>query len=637
MLPATTRPIASWLGSGRRVVVLGAVLAVLTLSVYLQAGNHPFLAFDDKVYVTENPHVSGGLTGTNVLWALTSVDVFNWHPLTWLSHMSDVELYGMDPRGHHLTNVGLHAVSAVLLLVLLFRITGGVWQSFFVAALFALHPLHVESVAWVAERKDVLSALFWMLSLLFYAAYAARRGTDSRGEGRGTGSCEASPLGPYLGSLLCFMLGLMSKPMLVTLPLVMLLVDLWPLGRLRLDAREPGEAGWPGRAMLLIREKIPFFVCSLGSGIVTIYAQHTGGATRSLVAVPFLLRVENALTAYLSYLGKIFWPRDLAILYPYPSAIPLWQAAAALLLLGAVSAAALRYARRYPFLATGWFWYLVTLLPVIGILQVGDQSMADRYSYLPSIGISIMIAWGVPELVAGWKQGRVLLALAACGVLVALTALTWHQLGYWRDGITLYRHTLQVTSANPIITYNLGVAHAELGDLDAAMESYREVLRMQPAEVKALNNLGMAFAARGDWGGAIRTYREGLRSNPGNAPLHFNLGIALAATGDLEGALGQYREAVRISPEDLGPHNNMGIILARRGDLAAALGEFRQAVRINPEDFESRSNLGRALADKGDLDAAIGEFRQALQLRPNAPQARSNLEEALARRGGVGR
>lgn len=368
----------------------------MTLATYWQVGSHEFLNYDDPDYVTENPHIVGGITLSNVLWAFSSSYAANWHPVTWLSHMVDLQLYGMNPCGHHLTSLFIHTLSTVLLFLLLFRLTQAKWQSSFVAALFALHPMHVESVAWVAERKDVLCALFWFLTLLAYRANVVRRRPAL-----------------YLLTLFFFVLGLMSKPMMVTVPLVMLLLDYWPLSRYGSCDLTTVDRQRPATLRLLganVREKIPFFVCSFFSSAVTIFAQHKGGATGSFdtVRTHFGTCIENVVVGYVRYLSKTFWPKDLAIFYPFSLSISPWQVAYSLVILGSVTAAVIWGGRKYPFLIVGWSWFLITLLPVIGIVQVGSQSMADRYSYLPLVGLFIMVAWGGGRQLPGglpWGSG----------------------------------------------------------------------------------------------------------------------------------------------------------------------------------------------------------------------------------------
>ena len=515
-------------------------LVVVTFAIYVQVGNHQFLNFDDNLYVTDNPHVSSGISGKNIAWAFSSVDAANWHPVTWLSHMIDAQLYGMNPRGHHLSNVIIHAASSLLLLLFLFRLTGSLWRSSFVAALFALHPLHVESVAWVAERKDVLSGFFWFLTLLLYFEFVTKR----------------KPV-LYLLTLLSFMFGLMSKPMLVTLPIVMLLLDFWPLDRYK--SEEQGVRQLSGRASSLILEKIPFFVCSLLSGLITIYAQHTGGA---VTATPIYLRIENALIAYVTYVFKTLWPHDLAVYYPMPLSFPLLQVIGSLLVLLFLSVTVIRVGRRYSYLTVGWFWFLITLLPVIGLIHVGGQSIADRYMYIPVIGLFIMVAWGMPDLARGVPYREKVLAIIAGAFIVASAAVTWHQIGYWRDSISLYRHTLQVTSGNAFIHHNLGVALAEKGGLDEA----------------------------------IREYREALFIKPNYADAHNNLGIALARKGFLDAAIFEFQETIRIQPDYVDAHNNLGITFARKGDWDGAIRAYQAALRVNPGFMKARDNLESALA-----------------------------------------
>jgi len=460
----------------RNLCLICIVLAGIVLAVYWHVINHQFLSYDDNVYVVNNPHVSSGITCKNIVWAFTSYYAANWHPITWLSHMADVQLYGMDPRGHHVTNVVIHALSSVILLLFLFRSTGSLWRSSFVAALFALHPLHVESVAWVAERKDVLCAFFGFFSLLLYSEYVTRRKPAL-----------------YFLSLLSFIFGLLSKPMLVTLPVIMLLMDYWPLDRYSHEVQGQGMKHFSAKALLLIKDKLIFIFCSIMSAAITIYVQGTSGAIRSFDVIPFGNRVENALIAYVKYIGKTLWPLDLAVLYPMPLNLPLWEVLTSLAILLIVSSAIILSGRRHHYLVVGWLWFLVTLLPVIGFIQVGTQSMADRYSYIPIIGFFIMVTWGISDLLGDFKYGKGFLALLAGVILISLTALTRRQLSYWQDNISLYSHTLQVTTDNDKITTNLGVAFAEKGELRAAIREFQEALRINPNNKQARNNLGIAL------------------------------------------------------------------------------------------------------------------------------------------------
>jgi tetratricopeptide (TPR) repeat protein len=525
------------------IVLLSIVLIVITLAVYWQVENHQFLSYDDNAYVTSNLHVANGLTGQNIIWAVTSVEAGNWHPVTWLSHLADVQFYGMNPRGHHLTSVAIHTITSLILLILLFRMTAGLWQSFFVAAMFALHPLHIESVAWVAERKDVISAFFWFLTLFFYAEYAVKRKTSL-----------------YFLTLFSFLLGLMSKPMLVTLPIIMLLMDFWPLRRYRNEENDGGSKLFE-RAIALIKEKIPFFACSLLSGIITVYAQGKGDAIADIAMVSLRLRIENALTAYIKYIGKMVWPLDPAILYPLPASVPLWQVVSSLLFLLLTSAAAIYTGRRYPYFAAGWFWFLITLLPVIGIIQVGSQSIADRYTYIPLTGLFVMVAWGVSDLTRRMRHRQVILALLAGAAIISSAALTWQQLGYWKDNMSIYRQTLRVTSNNPMINCNLGNELALKGKLDEAIQEYWKALLVDPE----------------------------------NRNTHYSLGYAYQVKGDLKAAIREYRISISIYHNDAGVHNNLGRALANSGDLDAAIMEYREALRINPNHINARKNLEQAV------------------------------------------
>jgi len=511
----TARPAKEPSGQYFATALLCLALFAVTLAIYLPAGDHTFFLLDGNDHVTDNPYVANGLTGTGILWAFTSVAAFNWHPVTWLSHMAIAQFFGMDPRAHHLANVVIHATASATLFLLLLRMTGARWQSFFVAALFALHPLHVESVAWVAERKDVLSALFWFLTLLFYSEYVTKKLQPNM----------------YALSLLFFVLGLMSKSMVVTLPLILLLMDFWPLGRHGDEKQEPGLRGFLSMATPLVREKIPFFACSLVTGVIAIYAQQRGGATKSLEAVPFLLRLENAVVSYASYIMKTLWPRDMGVFYPMPASFPLWQVIGSLMALVLISLAAFRAGRRHPFLTVGWLWFLITLVPVIGLMQVGSQSMADRYTYLPSIGLFIMAAWGIPVLTKSLPLRDGILTTLAAAVIIASAALSSQQLGYWRDSISIFRHTLQVTTDNYLVNDFIGVTLAKNGDLDGAIREFRVALRINPNDTNVRRNLGFTLAEKGYLDAAIQEYQTALRINPHNT----------AITSLLEDALDQKR------------------------------------------------------------------------------------------------
>ncbi len=614
-IPATFAENA--LGQGSRagiIFLLCVALAIVTLAVYWQTGSHEFINFDDNDYVTENLRVANGVTVENLIWAFTTFDAGNWHPITWLSHISDVQLFGMNPRCHHLTSVAIHTATSLLLFSLLFRLTAKLWQSLFVASLFALHPLHVESVAWVAERKDVLCAFFWFLTLLVYGEYAAKRKTSL-----------------YLLALGTFVLGLMSKPMLVTLPIVMLLMDFWPLGRYELEKRvEVREL--LGRVITLTKEKVPFFACSLLSSIITIYAQNKSGAINGLYEYSFRLRLENAAMAYLKYIGKTVWPYDLAVFYPFPLSTPFWLVISSLLILLFISVAAIRQIRSHPYFALGWFWFLITLVPVIGIVKVGGQSMADRYTYIPITGLFIMVAWGIPEMINGLRYRQWIIGLFSGAVMITVTALTWQQLGYWRSNTVLYRHSLKVTGNNPVINYNLGSALHIKGDIYAAIHEYQQVLQMDPSYVNAHYNYGHALQTLNQFDAAIQEYKMTILLAPNHKHVHYNLGVALHEKGDFNAAIHEYQEALRLNPYHKSVHCNLGAIFQARGNLTEAVAEYKEELRISPGSAEAHYNLGLALVSKGDLDAAINEYRESLRINPNNTDARNNLATVLTQK-----
>jgi len=598
-------------------MILCVALIAVTIGVFLQTADHRFINFDDPGYVTENPRVKGGLTGENVAWAFSATAMSNWHPLTWLSHMTDVQLFGLNPRGHHLTSVFLHVATTALLFFLLAQITGAPWQSLFVAALFALHPLHVESVAWVAERKDVLSGFFWFLTLLLYARYVERPGHVR-----------------YLLALLSFAAGLMAKPMLVTLPVVMLLLDGWPLKRFTWGEAREGAAPKNSLAALVI-EKIPFFLLAAMSSAVTIHAQHAGGALKTLEAAPFGPRLANAPVAYATYITKTFWPLDLALLYPFSSSIPAWRIVGALVVLGLVTVGLLRVRRRHPYMLAGWCWFLVTLLPVIGLVQVGGQSMADRYTYIPLTGLFIMVGWGIPDLLQGLRYRQVLLAVLAGSVLFASAALTWRQLGYWKGNLSLYRHTLDVTTGNYLILNNYGIALAQEGRLDEAILQYQEALRIWPNSANAHVNMGAALAHQGKYAEAIGHYNEALRRIPDYALAHGNLGKALASLGRLDEAIAHYDEALRLDPSLADVHLNLAILLMQAGMRDEASQHYEAVLRLEPYSVKAPINMGIAMARQGKLDEAAGFFAQALRIDPASVEAHFNLGVVLARQNRV--
>jgi Flp pilus assembly protein TadD len=529
--------------------------------------------------------------------------------------MLDVQLFGLNPGPHHLVNVLFHAVNTVLLFLLLLRMTGAHWQSVFVAALFALHPLHVESVAWVAERKDVLSAFFWMVTLLLYAWYVERPGRWR-----------------YLLTLGAFGLGLMAKPMLVTLPFVLLLLDYWPLGRLQFGQAGPMMQQGPRPAVVkplprLLWEKVPFIALSAASSIVTLYAQTK--AVASIRAVPITFRAVNALWAYVLYLVKMVWPLNLAVIYPLPPTLTIAQGLFAGAFVGGVSIAVIRSAKRHPYFLVGWLWYIVMLIPVIGLVQVGSQSMADRYTYLPLIGIFIMLAWGMRIVAGNDRVRRAAVSAAAIALILACMVCTWFQLGYWKSSITLFSHAMESVADNYIAHDGLGFALAKSGKLDEAIYHYSEALRIWPENDSALIGMGNVMAKQGRWEEAVNFATKALQVKPGSAEAHFLLGFVLMNQGKNDEALYHYFAGLRSAPENEEIHHIVGVILGAQGKLDESIKHFNEALRIKPDYAEAHYGLGVALLRRGNVDESIKQFNEALRLKPDFAQARLSLNEAM--------
>ncbi|HXC99660.1 MAG TPA: tetratricopeptide repeat protein [Verrucomicrobiae bacterium] len=589
------------------------LLGLVTILLYWPSINHDFVNYDDPVYVTANAHVQAGLTWGNLKWAFTNPVGPNWHPLTVLSHMLDCQLFGLNPRGHHLTSMVLHTINTMLVFLWLRSLTGATWRSAFVAALFGWHPAHVESVGWVAERKDVLSTCFGLLALIFYTLYAGQSGFQN----------SKSKIYYWL-TLVLFACGLMSKPMLVTWPLVMLLLDYWPLERWK------ATSWWH-----LAREKIPFFVLVALASVVTFAVQKHGGAVETSEHLPMGARIGNALVSYCRYLGKLFWPAKLAVFYPHPGSWPPAEVLLAGGFLTVLSALFWWQRSQHPFLLMGWLWFLGTLVPVIGLVQVGDQALADRYTYISSLGIFILVSWGVYELSRGWRYQVEGLSLAGCAVLVLCLAMTPRQLGYWQDSVALFRHALVVTENNPLAHGNLGAALLDKGQNEEAIEQLQEAIRLKPDFAGARNNLATALSNTGRMGEAIDQFQEAVRLGPDDARAHDNLGAALGRKGQMDAAIDQFREAIRLKPDFAGAHNNLGNALSSEGRLDAAIGEFQEAINLKPDFADAYNNLGAALGGKGRMDEAIGQFQEAIRLKPDFARAHNNLGVALGRKGRI--
>jgi len=591
---------------------LCALLAITTLAAYWGVQRHDF-TFDDDSYIVGNTQIQDGLNAKSLRWAFTSTEEANWHPITWLSHIVDVQLFGLDAGKQHVTNLLLHMANAILLLLLLFRLTGALWRSAFVAALFALHPLHVESVAWIAERKDVLSTLFWLLTLFAWLAYV-----------------RSKKAGPYALTLALFALGLMAKPMLVTLPFTLLLLDFWPLHRLTLPLR-----GRSKEIKALLWEKAPLFAMAAASGVITFIAQRSGGAVQTLAGLPLSERAANAARGYVAYLGKTFWPSALAVYYPHLRA-GLFAAStiAAIGALAVLTVVILRLGRKAaPYLSFGWLWYLGTLVPVIGLVQVGDQAMADRYTYMPLVGIFTAAVWGTADLA---RDNRVLRHAAmgmGLAVLAVLLILTRRQAAYWADEETLFGHTLAVTSNNWLAHTNYGLALYQKGRIKEALAHYKEAVRIDPDAFDAHNNLGVAYNNGGRVDEAIAQYHEALRIQPRSAVAFYNLGLALAKKNLWSEAITHYQKALQFKPDLPEARLNLGLALKHENRTSEALEQFEAARRLKPRASQVLNEMGMAYETMGSYPEAIAHYQAALKLKPDFAEALNNLGVALAKAG----
>ncbi|HEV2045786.1 MAG TPA: tetratricopeptide repeat protein [Chthoniobacterales bacterium] len=576
-------------------IAICGVLVLLAWVVFGQTLAHDFVNYDDKTYVYGNSLVSNGLTLRGIVRAFADTQTGNWHPLTLISHMLDCQFFGLKPGGHHFTNVLFHAMAVLLLFLWLRKATGKLWPSAFVAAMFAIHPLRVESVAWIAERKDVLSAVFFMLTLGAYVHYVRK-----------------PALGRYLTMSILFAAGLMSKPMLVTVPFVLLLLDYWPLGRskrsevslLRAKAATAAARGQKAGSKIqiwlgLLAEKIPLFVLSIGSCVVTFILQER--STGSIAQLPFSWRVQNAIVSYVTYLWQMFWPAKLAVFYPHPeNHLALWQVVFAAAFLVAITLLVFALRRARPYLLVGWLWYLSMLLPVIGFVEVGLQGHADRYTYLPQIGLYIAITWLVADLSVSLRFHRKILAAAAIIIVTALTARAWKQTSYWRNSETLWTHTLAVTQDNDVAHTNLGMFLADRGQLDEALAHLQTALQIRSGGVQPHYDLSFAL-------------------------IHCDLGYALAKKGELDNAIAHLRKAIEFQPNYPDAHYNLGTALFQKGRIDEAIAEWQKTLSIRPNDSGAHTSLGNALVQKGSLRDAIDHYQTALDLAPNSILPLNNL------------
>ena len=624
-------------GQGWRHLALVCVgLAGLVLVGFWPVHRHEFVNLDDPFYITDNPVVSTGLNWTNVGWAFQDTHLGTWHPLTWISHMLDVQLYGLNAGGHHFTNLLFHTANTLLLFLLLQRMTGTFWRCALVAALFGLHPLHVESVAWVSERKDVLSAFFFILTLWAYGRYAECKMQKPEG-------CDPwSPSRPssssfYLLSLFFFVLGLMSKPMLVTLPVVLLLLDYWPLQRwtLRSGSCVAGPDQRPAVStpfLRLVREKLPFFALAIADGLITLWGQKGAGAVKTVTDLPLSGGVPNAFISYVRYLWKVAWPGNLSVFYPFERNWPGWLVAGAVALLLGISALAISQARKRPWLLAGWLWYVITVTPVIGFIQVGGQSAADRYTYIPLIGIFIAAVWCAGEITL--RTRRQDLAMAGGITLVALALWgTRIQVRYWRSSDALFRRALVVTPENALAHHSLGGALFEKGQMVEAEAEFRQALKVRPDHRDAAMALGIVLAGQGNPAEAVRLFAGVLKQHPDDAEAHLQLGNVLGREGRMEEALHHYHEAVRLQPDLAAAQNNLANTLQRLGRVEEAIPHYRAALQAAPDLAEAHNNLGRALALQGKTAEAMAEYRTALRAKPDYAEAWNNLGNTFAQQG----
>ena len=628
-------------------LVILLVLAVMTFGIYVQVIGHQFITLDDPTYIRENPMVNRGVTGAGLAWAFTTFHVANWHPLTWISHMIDCQFFGTNAGGHLLVNALIHVANTLLVFWFLSRTTNARWPSALVAALFALHPLHVESVAWASERKDTLSTFFGLLSLIAYVGYT-----------------EAPSIKRYAWVAITLALGLLAKPMLVTWPFVMLLLDYWPLERFSGEhtrprvsfsaprRKSPSVRGVPASGALgggaerstrgacapqvsrLLIEKIPLFALAAASATITFIAQSHGGAVRTLMHAPFTFRLSNALVSYAKYLLLAFWPHDLAVYYPLaPTGIQVWQIIGAAFLLIGITAFCFFQRRNRPYLIVGWLWFVGTLVPVIGFVQVGGQTMADRYFYIPSIGLFIAIVFGLADVAGDLRVAPSLSAGIAAGVLLVLATLTNAQIGRWRDSFTLFEHTLAVTPPNLHIEHNLGLAMGGSGRYDEAAAHFEKALQIDPHFYDSLLGMGVTRDFQGRLPEAVSYFQSAIHSQPDAPTAHAYLGRVLWKQNNDQAALEEIRRASELAPNDADIRADFGLALQVVGRIPDAIEQFHEALRINPNNAEVHANLGLALLASGKPRESIPEFEVALRLNPELKGAAENLQRARAQLG----
>lgn len=612
----------------RRAAVVCALLLLSIGTTFFPVIHHGFVNYDDQDYITENPQVQKGLSRASVAWAFTSTWAANWHPLTWLSHMLDWQIYGPNAGGHHASSLILHCANTLLLLLVLQSMTKGFWRSSFVASLFALHPLHVESVAWASERKDVLSTLFFMLTLWAYSRFARPGSTTTAQMLR-----LRRPLW-YCLSIFLYACGLMSKPMLVTLPFVLLLLDYWPLNRFE---PQPGaqDTGFLRRSLKLIGEKVPFLTLSMVSSIITFNIQRRAGAMTAIEVVPIDARLENALFSYLSYGHKMLWPQILAPFYPYQQDYPVSRLLVAGLMMIGVTSAAIVWAKKAPYFIVGWLWYLGTLVPVIGLVQVGAQSMADRYSYIPLVGLFIAMSWGVSDFAKSMGFNQRVLATLGAGAIAGCVVISAFQVRTWKNSLMLFSHAVRVTKGNYLAHHSLGAALVEAGDLKGATTHFREAVRIKPGYAQAQSDLGLALVLQGQLEEGISHYRVAIQARPGLDKPHYNLGRALVAHGELEEARAEYEAALSLNPGYVEARTALALLLVQQGKIEPATTQLEELLRHDPNNPSLHLELARLLKAAGKTEEAIAHFEAGIRLKPDDPEARENLGLLQAQAGNV--
>lgn len=605
-------------------VILG--LAIAVLAVFWQVHSFEFVQYDDDRYVSNNKHILSGLRVENVIWVFTSVHGGNWHPITGLSHILDCQLFGPNAGRHHLVNLLIHIINTLLIFVIFRQMTGALWASAFVAACFGLHPLHVESVAWISERKDVLSTLFWLLTIAAYFRYV-----------------KMPSIGRYLLTLMFFALGLMAKPMVVTLPFVLLLLDYWPLGRLELfgtdksnNRKKPFAIDKWKNFWKLVLEKVPFFVLSAIFCAITIFVQSGTGAVKDTEQFSLSVRMANAVVSYGRYIGKMIWPAELAFFYPHPhEKIIYWQLFGVFILLVVLTFLVMRESARHKYLLTGWFWYLGTLVPVIGLVQVGGQSMADRYTYIPFVGLFIVVAWGTNELLAKWRYKKPVLLLSSLAVILILAVLARWQVGYWRDSMSLFEHAIRVTEGNYVAYDGRGLVYKRKGQYSLAVSDFKKALAANPRYAAAYGNLGLVCNSTGQYDMAISCYNKAIEINPKKALAYNNRGNAYSGKGRLDLAISDYNKAVEIDPELAEAYYNRGnaYMDKGKGQLDLAIADYDKSIEINPRDAVAYNNRGLAYMSKGDFDHAISDYNKSVEIDPKYAIAYNNRANAYKSNG----